>query len=198
VIPLRTRFQSVNPVARWSICAIALLAIPNASPGTRDDRRTDILSAPKTPLLLSPGEESKSAAAGAVAPPSRRRFDLVCDMHWRVLAPFTDDELRMISPIPTNEPWRSISRELVDLGKMYSCDPVACADGRFGRIANVNSERITFYDDGPGLVWWVRWRDGRTYLRVVTGHRVNEARGSCRQEPFSGFPDIDESQVVHD
>ena len=201
--PIRFLFRATPAPLRWTICGAMMLSVtasgagaPNqllsgngTTTGTNIDSDPDAKAkivdlGPSTPVKPEPPADESTAL-----PPSAMRFDLVCDMEWRMLSDFLEGVDQM-SPTGSDGPSRSISREIVDLEKMVSCDPVSCETYGPARIVDVNSELIAFYND-RWSVWHVRWRDGRSYLRHATGHRVNEARGSCRREPFSGFPPVD-------
>ena len=192
VVAWQSAWAVTNQVAAWTVCVIGLPILAACSGSTTNEHQTNVHSgslAAKPRLSLA---RERNPVVRDLRGPSRLRFDLVCEMHWRVLSDFLPDE---VQPYATNTPSQSFSRDIVDLGKMATCDPSACTSVGPRRIADVNAERIQFYDE-PGTVWWVRWRDGRSYLRHATGHRVEEARGSCRQERFSGFPQIDERYLA--
>lgn len=129
-----------------------------------------------------------SLCVGA-APLDPLRFDLVCDIRGRVVA---DPQPTYTGTHPANvRNWKLESREIVDLETMKFCAPVTCE--RYGPvpIARVDADRIVFAD-GPNFTWFVR-HDGWLKSRLVAGKRVSVRTGRCRREPFSGFPEIQDS-----
>jgi hypothetical protein len=193
--PIRFLFRATPGLLRWTICGAMMLTVTASGAGTPNAPDTGIDSDPDAKAKIidlgpsTPAKPEPPPDDNPTLPPSAVRFDLVCDMEWRMLSDFLPGVDQM-QPTGSDGPWRSITRDIVDLEKMVSCSAVGCETSAPGPIVDVNSERIAFFND-RWTVWHVRWRDGRSYFRQATGHRVNEARGSCRREAFSGFPPVD-------
>lgn len=127
------------------------------------------------------------SANGRSVDGARLRFDLVCEMTWRTIANLEPRPGR--SPTPIGERWHQRFREIVDLDKMASCNAMFCATEGPDPIVDADAIRIAFAND-EYYQMHVRWRDGRIYGRLSNYYDLIEGHGSCRREPFSGFPSM--------
>ena len=187
--PIRPTRRAAFAVVRRTLAIPLVLLVTASSLAT-----SPTLPAGPAPVLF----HENSVAAEPVKPelaesgiprPPGERFDLVCDDQRRVLRDFAPGEQRSTED-RSRGPWRQVYREMVNLDTMLYCDRAQCLTYGPWSIKGVDAERITFYNE-PDATWYVRRSDGFSYFRMVTGSRVEEARGYCRREPFSGFPPIE-------
>jgi hypothetical protein len=191
--PIRFSLSSTPARLRWMVCVAATLVVTTSSARTETAGAIEpSLSAAATsegqPRTANSKREVQDERAADTSTLSRLRFDLVCEMSWRVMAirrPYA-----ALEPTPVGTIRHVRSREIVDLEKMVSCDAIACTTAGPSRIVDADSVRIAFVND-RWYQWHVRWRDGRGFARSNNTFDVREAHGICRREPFSGFPPMD-------
>jgi hypothetical protein len=117
-----------------------------------------------------------------------RQFDLECDGVHHTFFDRPEDGV----PDPPVQPGTVNLRYLVDLESGTFCDFAWCKLAGLARIPAINGDRITFFDTrGPGdLTAEIFDRQtGRYVRRTHTIGLIWLDEGTCREQPFSGFPD---------
>jgi hypothetical protein len=113
------------------------------------------------------------------------RFDLVCNLHYRVVAD-PHPERHRASPMGPSS-GHFVDRYIVDLRARRYCDSAECAERGVDHIARVTARQIVFIDR-PYLSMSVRRGDGEYRSRLEEGDRISITTGTCRRARFSGFP----------
>jgi len=141
------------------------------------------------------GSGGEPGPASAVVEAGIERFDLQCSADGYGSARQEDEGGRFV-PV---RPWTFNFRYFVDLEAGKFCDPYWCEVSGVWRIHGVDRDTITFLDvHEPGFmtVETVDRRNGRFIRRHTDDDGwVSLLEGTCRQLPFSGFPDTSDSPL---
>jgi hypothetical protein len=125
------------------------------------------------------------ACVGAKPDSEAVQFDLICDLHGKVIA---DPHPAYTGTYPANvKTWHYTDRYTVDLRAMHYCEVPVCGSLRPLRIAAVTPQLISF-DNKPGVIISVRRRDNWYESRLGSkGEKVRLTTGFCRKAKFTGF-----------
>ena len=153
--------------------AAAALLSPGASSTHRQESVGQTVEAPGAPI---------GARIIPFVPPGLR-FDLACQAQRRFDLEDGKPGARAYHPM---FPYHEVTRHIVDLEALRECDPLTCE--------LQGPQKITVTPDAlilaqaRNLLHFYHWRSGIYELRSTHYGRTNISQGTCRIEPFSGFP----------
>jgi hypothetical protein len=130
---------------------------------------------------------SAAPAAASVHPVSDPlHFDLLCDLHGRVVSDPHPEEYHGTWPAGMRVCHHS-AHFIIDLQNMQICDWSMCDRYGPGPIVGATPDRIVLHDE-PGATIMIRRLDLHYQQRWEEFDRVSVTNGRCIKARFSGFP----------